>query len=522
MLGRFSTTAVWALLGLTACGMTRVGSTGTDTTGDAEPGPVRADRLCPSAGWDPGALVAAGFDGDRFVGFDGSGARRVLHASAVPSGAERRLGGHVIVERNRMTAVAAWSFEGSDGGSVGRSGESLRFDASGNRIWRLEGSVIAPSDTGAIATIDGSELLARADGTFSPLPAPLAEWTRRSFMTAPDAEGWLMALGSTADTPPGKVSKLALVNLDGKRVVELPMPSTGVRDVRSLGGKHLYLAAQATWTLEFASPDGVHSVDLGIPLEHPSPSLAVAGSWAVVVAGDKPVLRVDVEAEQVFPIESTAIDAALAARVGYGPLQTISSEQWVLGSVDDDPVWLVDAATGTVSTIALERLSPLRRLDGAYCNNASFPVQGLIGLGLRDESLAGFYVGRSDGAGWTRIGRPYRDVQGIVGRRVANTWILDSSSGKGTYCPGFRPFDPSPTDDAIVGDAIQIVPPNAPPLVFQNDPLWSSYSFTLDPTGMCAYREPRTGEETEPVVLDLGTAKSVTVNDVSDFVWLSD
>jgi hypothetical protein len=47
------------------------------------------------------------------------------------------------------------------------------------------------------------------------------------------------------------------------------------------------------------------------------------------------------------------------------------------------------------------------------------------------------------------------------------------------------------------------------------------FSVNLDPTGMCGYREP-SGEKTSPVVIDLGTSKSVEVNGVTDFAWLSD
>lgn len=522
MLGRLSTVA-WTLFALTACGMTRVGSTETDIAGDGGVRPQDPGRLCPSAGWDPSILVAAGFDGNRLVAIDGSGARRVPHTFAVPAGVvPAGVGRHVLVESNRFTAVVAWNFEGADGGPVRGGGESVRFDRTGDVIWHLEGSVTAPSDSGAVMTTGGIDLLARADGTLSPLPASLSEWTRRSFMTAPDGDGWMLVLGST-ETPPTKLSKLGLVNLDGERFIELPTPTNGLTELRTIGGKHVYLAAEADWTLTFASPAGARTVDLAIPVaRYASPLLAGDGRWAIVVNEGRPVFRVDVDAERVVPIDSTPIDAAVAAHVGYPPLNTFAVGQWVLGAVDDEPVWLVDGATGKVDAITLERLAPLRHLEGSYCNNASLPDQGLIALGLRDEALAGFYAGNADGTGWTRIGRPYRDVQGIWGHRVANTWVLQSASGKNTYCPGFRPFAETPeSGDAIVGDATQIVPPNAPPLVFPSDSSRQPYSFELDPTGMCALQRSN-GEATTPVVLDLRTARSVTLDGIDDFVWLSD
>jgi hypothetical protein len=525
MLGRLSTTAAWAMLGLTACGMTRAGGTETKPAADGGSHPAVSERLCPSAEWDPHSLVAAGFDGNRLVALDGSGTWRMLHTFDVPADAlQTSVGRQIIVESGRFTAVVGWSFEGSDGLPTRKGGESLRFDRSGDLIWRVGSRVYAPSDTGGVITTDGSDSLVRADGTLSALPPTVAAWTQRNFMTGPDADGWLLVLASASDAPPGsRFSKLGLVNLDGDRFVELPTPPAGPRVVRTIGVKHVYLSAEATWTLTFATPAHVQAVDLGIPVgKYETPLLTDDGRLGMIVESGKPRFRIDVDTERVLPIDSSPVDTAVASHVGYPPLTTLASGQWVLGAVDDEPVWLADAATGEVRTIDLERLRPLRRLEGAYCNSASLPDRGLIALGLRDDAAAGFYVGNADGTGWARVGRPYRNVQGIVGRRVANTWILYSATGEDTYCPGFMPFVPSPDpDDAIVGDAVQLVPPNAPPLVFQTDGLRSPYSFVLDPTGMCAYREP-TGEETAPVVLDLGTARSVALDGITEFAWLSD
>jgi hypothetical protein len=194
------------------------------------------------------------------------------------------------------------------------------------------------------------------------------------------------------------------------------------------------------------------------------------------------------------------------------------SAEWALEEVDYVPAWLVHRPTNTRTPVRLDLLAPLRPLRGMYCNQTTLLEDGRIGVGLRDESTAGFYVGNADGTGWERIGESLRDVTGIVATHVGKSWVVTASSGNNTYCPSFEPFADSDAS-VVAGDSLQLVAPGLKPFVFRSDTQWTLGAVSLDSTGTCAFR--RTEEEVPQTrIFDLSTGESAGAPTFEGFTWL--
>src|SRR4051812_15462941 len=132
-----------------------------------------------------------------------------------------------------------------------------------------------------------------------------------------------------------------------------------------------------------------------------------------------------------------------------------------------------------------ESLLPLESL----CGKTTLLSDGRWALGLRNDRVAGWYVG-SNSRGFQRVGRPTRDVAGMFGYPIGRTWVVIGNSGGNSYCEGFRPYEPRTEDDSVLtGNSVQIVAPDIDPLVFIAEDEWRLGLTRIDRTGTCAFHQ---------------------------------
>jgi hypothetical protein len=170
--------------------------------------------------------------------------------------------------------------------------------------------------------------------------------------------------------------------------------------------------------------------------------------------------------------------------------------------------------------VRLDRLAPLRLLptDGCLASGVTLLDDGRLGLALRDDESAGFYVGQADGTGWQRVGEPVRDVVQISGRLIGATWVVRASTGNDTYCPVDERYAASDAP-AVAGDSIQLVAPGQAPVVFQGPGQNRLGVTSIDSTGTCVFRREQDPAST-PRFIDLSRGVSVDVPGLFGLAWL--
>ena len=181
------------------------------------------------------------------------------------------------------------------------------------------------------------------------------------------------------------------------------------------------------------------------------------------------------------------------------------------------PAWLVHRPSGDRQRVRLDRLAPLRLLPSDTClaSGVTLLEDGRLGLALRDEESAGFYVGQADGTGWQRVGEPVRDVRQISGRLIGATWVVRARTGNDTYCPLEVRYAASDAA-SVAGDSIQLVAPGQAPVIFLGPGFGSS---SIDSTGTCVFRRDQDPKST-PRFIDLSRGVSVDVPGLFGFTWL--
>lgn len=195
-----------------------------------------------------------------------------------------------------------------------------------------------------------------------------------------------------------------------------------------------------------------------------------------------------------------------------------SSNLWEVEDKEFVPTFLVNRNTGQRTPIRLDRLAPLRPLDGTHCNRAVALADGRIGVGMRDGASAGFFVGNADGTGWERVGLALRDVTAISAEHVGSTWVLTATTGLNTYCPPYEPFAESEAP-ALSGDSLQIVHGSDEPFVFRGPSQWNLGEASLDPSGTCVFRRDAAPGGT-PRFIDLTRRAEVETLALEWFTWL--
>jgi hypothetical protein len=471
---------------------------------------VLTSSFCGGAGWStPDQIVAAAFSGLDLVVIDAAGRRRTAHSFGAPDSAT--VVKKIVASGGRLTASVSWNT-----GTIvapDRGGESVRIDASGQKVWTLTGAFQVASDTLMGGLVGNEPRIVRADGTS--IAVPVQGWDWLAFEEDPDAAGWMVVHWTTWASGVGNTDHYSVVKDDGSARELYQSPLSQMPRYASIGGKYVMLRGSPIWDLTFATPAVSNVVSVPFANDGSLALLQLRGGSSFGIVNDfygTGLFRVDGSAETVVPIDASGVSGFLPSD---GLDFRYSSGDWFLGTVTYYlPTVVYDGLTNTLEAVRLDRLAPLRPLDGQYCSPPAIFPDGRVGFGLRDDVEAAYYVGTADGLGWQRIGRPVRDILSVTGVRVAATWVVTAYTWPFSYCPEVVSYTGTPSSDAISGDSIQILAPGAPELVVA-----SGVSPLLDPTGMCAaFPSPTGGGPID--VYDLLSGAKTELTGLTDFTFL--
>jgi hypothetical protein len=456
-------------------------------------------------------VVAAAVSGKELVLLTASGATRTVATFDVPDGATTAPS--ISTSGGRVTASWSWTNPGLTAG-----GETIRLDEHFDVLYRLPATPTVASDAGIAVYPDR---FIAADGTVTQY-ADAGQGVAVTFRGPPDADGWMLASWQ-------RVNELGnhdgALNVDGRIRRFFDWSQSGTYSTGTLGGE-LVLLFGPPFTLAFETTAAATTQHVDLTTMDGSPSLLLyfwgrASVGLVTSAYDGRIVRVDARTHAVRAVTPTA-DVAPAIQASVtGGMQVSSDGSWFLGSTfTAEPVWRYDAKSDRLSKVTADAITQLRFMDGGACGRPTIGTDGEVGVGLRDDAAAGFYVGSND-SGFRRIGLPLRDVTAVTGERTGDTWVVTGNSGQSSYCTRYAPYsrDGSDASSAITGDSVQIVPPSRPPLVFTFSSEWSLGTTRLDPTGLCAFHGDA-GPHAASTVYDLQSGARTQIAPMAAFEWL--
>jgi hypothetical protein len=245
--------------------------------------------------------------------------------------------------------------------------------------------------------------------------------------------------------------------------------------------------------------DGLRPLPLVEPRSSPM-LLHGAGRWLLLTSGERPPVpryvldleRLEIHAVPAVPAPPAPIPSYLLARSAI----QWAGDRWFLGDHGSRPAWRLDATTREIVSVDLARLAPLRPFrETATCPkdvsaHPHLAEDGRIGLGLRTDSMGGFYLGHPGEGAWTRLGLPVTGVDWLAGAAhpLANGFNISAGpfSRFGTGCTS-EPWSPPVAGPprTVVGDSYQFMPPGGrDPVVVYEGSRPPGYTW-IDPSGRC-------------------------------------
>jgi hypothetical protein len=218
-------------------------------------------------------------------------------------------------------------------------------------------------------------------------------------------------------------------------------------------------------------------------------SLLVEGDWALVHDGLKPLWIVHLRTGQVrrAPALPDSSYYMIASQWAFG-----------IGRGGGYATWRLNLATGEGATLDYSTTPPFRVFDSSACVGYTTPApldDGRLPSALRDDQVAGIFVGQPSGEPWQRIGRLVTGVDMITPRREGDAWVLTAIRNIRLSCK--TPWEAPPTsgEQPLVGDSLQIVSSaGGTPIVFQANlqasppvRLPSEQDTIFHPSGKCVF-----------------------------------
>jgi hypothetical protein len=207
--------------------------------------------------------------------------------------------------------------------------------------------------------------------------------------------------------------------------------------------------------------------------------------------------------------DPTAIDQGLWAVATNGP--------WIVYTSGDYTAFVrVNAATTSVDVLRPTAPAGMEWLRACSSATAAVDAAGRMMMTFRDAAEGGLYRLESDGATWTRLGRPLTGIDSVEPIVQGTTALIASYAYRQVYCEPPAWDEPGDDSDALVGDALQAVRGAHPasPLVI---PMEYGYP-SLSPNGACV-AIVRHGEAGSIDLFDLATGRTTSLPGLSGVVW---